>query len=251
MDNRDERRAKMLEKVRKLLAMGRHESGNENEQDIAMRQANRIMAEFGIAEAECDMTAINAGEMIFGEAQCTPDGRAPEPGKVFKTAPSWAGVLGMGCAWFTDSIIARKRTGNGEIFVFKGEKQDVLLARWLFGVLVGSIQVEQKASGWTGRGDANSFRMAAAGTLQRRLMEMAKERREMYEAAKRTSNSTALVVVDRKRTEIAQRFGAQKTRSSRGSYHSSGAAIAGKDAGQRINIPSGRPVGNNSRTMLQ
>ena len=58
---RIERRARMLEKVRKLLAMGRDARGNANESEIAMRQANKLMAEYGIAEAECDMTAIQAG----------------------------------------------------------------------------------------------------------------------------------------------------------------------------------------------
>lgn len=252
MDNdRIERRARMLEKVRKLLNMAKDGRGNANEEEIAMRQANRIMAEYGIEEAECDMTAINAGEMSFGEAQCGPGGRAPEQGKVYKTMPSWAGILAVGVARFTDSIIGRKRTANGEMLVFRGEREDVLLARWLFGVLVRSIQGEQKASGWTGRGDASSFRVAAASALQTRLMGLQRERMAMYESAKQASGSRALVVVDRKRSEIVARFGTQKTSKHRSSYHSSGAAIAGSEAGARINIPSGRPIGNNSNAMLK
>lgn len=245
------RRAKMLEKVRKLLAMGRHESGNENEQDIAMRQANKLMAEYGIAEAECDMSAINAGEMIFGEAQCGPDGKAPQQGRVYRSAPSWAGVLGVGVARFTESVIGRKRTEHGEMFVFRGEQQDVLLARWLFGVLVGSIQSEQRASGWTKRGEAGAFRIAAASTLQGRLMTLAKERRAMYEQARAESNSRALVVVDHKRAEIVKRFGEQRT--TKAGYRSSsyGATQAGSSAGARINIPAGRPIGNSSRALLK
>lgn len=251
MDNeRAERRARMLEKVRKLLAMGRDGRGNENESEIAMRQANKIMAEFGIAEAECDMAAINAGEMSFGEAQCGPDGRAPAEGKIYRSCPSWAGVLGVGVARFTDSIIGRKTTAHGEMFYFRGEKEDVLLARWIFGVLVESIHSEQRRSGWTGRGDANTFRMAAASTLQSRLKELAAERIRMYEQARATSNSRALVVVDRKRQEIALRFGAQKTRKCSAGYRSSGAAMAGSEAGKRINIPAGRPLAGGARPLL-
>ncbi len=247
---RNERRQKMLAKVRKLLEMGRHERGNENEQEIAMRQANKIMAEYGIAEAECDMRAIDAGELVYGEAQCGADGRAPEPGKVYRNAPTWAGILCVGVARFTDSIAGRKRTANGEMFVFRGEKEDVLLARWIFGVLIDSIQAEQKASGWTKRGEANSFRVAAASTLATRLRHLADERKAMYEQAKAASNSRALMVVDRKALEIASRFGKQRTRSCSGGYSSSGAAMAGGEAGRRINIPAGRPVGNTSRAML-
>jgi hypothetical protein len=247
-NERNERRARMLEKVRKLLAMGRDGRGNENEQEIAMRQANKIMAEFGIAEAECDMSAIDAGEMVFGEAQCGADGRAPEAGKVYRSAPSWAGVLVVGVAKFTDSVVIRKRTEAGEIFAFRGEQNDVLLARWIFGVLVQSIQLEQIKSGWTKRGEANSFRMAAATTLQKRLRTLTAERVKMYEQARAESNSRALVVVDRKQNEIAVRFGAQKTRSSRSGYSSSGAAIAGHAAGSRINIPW--PLGNSGNKLI-
>ena len=80
--DRAERRARMLEKVRKLLAIAKDGRGNANEEETAMRHANKIMAEYGIEEAECDMTAIDAGEMVFGEAQCGPDGRAPSQGRV-------------------------------------------------------------------------------------------------------------------------------------------------------------------------
>lgn len=251
MDNeRNERRQRMLEKVRKLLAMGRDGRGNENEQETAMRQANKIMAEFGIAEAECDLSAIDAGEMSFGETACMMDGHAPEPGKVSKSYSTWVGILAVGVARFTDSIAARKLSANGQLLVFRGEKEDVLLARWILGVLVASVQSEQRKSGWTGRSDAGSFRTAAASTLAQRLRALHTERQAMYQKAKAESNSRALVVVDRKRSEIVQRFGEQKTRSASAGYRSSGAAIAGSEAGKRINIPAGRPIGNQSRAML-
>ena len=244
-NERSERREQMLQKVRKLLAMGKG-NANANESETAMRQANKIMAEFGIAEAECDMTAIDKGEMIFGEAQATPDGRAPAEGKVFRTVPAWTGVLCVGIAKFTDSVVIRKTTQHGQIFAFRGEKDDVLLARWLFAVLIDSIHLEHIRSGWTKTGEANSFRMAAACTLQKRLYALAAERRAMYQEAKVTSNSRALVVVDRKALAIAEKFGEQKTKRVGQRSASNGAAIAGRDAGQRINIPSGRPIGQSS-----
>ena len=251
MDNaRIERRTRMLEKVRKLLAMGRDGRGNEHESEIAMRQANKIMAEYGIAEAECDMAAINAGEMIFGEAQCGPDGRAPAEGKVYRTMPSYAGILCIGVARFTDTVVTRKRSEQGEMLAFRGEKEDVLLARWIFGVLIDSILAEQRRSGWTQRGDSNSFRVAAASTLASRLKALWQERQAMFEEARKTSNSRALVVVDSKALEVVKRFGAQKVRSSRSGYSSSGAALAGKAAGSRINIPAGRPVGHSTQGRL-
>jgi len=249
MEERIEKRARMLEKVRKLLAMARDGRGNEHEEQIAMRQANRLMAEYGIAEAEADMAAIDRGEMVFGTVQCGPDGRAPEQGRVYRSMPSYAGILSIGVARFTDSVVVRKRNEFGELLVFQGEKEDVLLARWLFGVLVESILREQRKSGWTARGDANSFRSAAAGTLQTRLCNLARERSVIMQEAKAQSNSRALVVVDRKQAIIAERFGAQRTSTRRSSVCASGAYYAGKTAGASINIPSGRPIAgaNNHR----
>jgi hypothetical protein len=238
-----ERRARMLEKVRKLLAMARDGRGNATESETAMRQANKLMAEFGIEEAEFDMQQLDSDAMVFGEAMSGPDGRAPAQGKVYRTMPTWVGMLAVGIGRFTDTIVSRRRTENGEMLVFRGEREDVLLARWLLGVLVEAIEIEKRASGWTGKGEANSFRVAAVSTLCRRLRDLAAERRAMYEDAKRTSGSRALMVVDRKAVEVAKRFGTQKTKTSRSSYSSSGAAMAGRAAGSRINIPSGRPVG--------
>lgn len=248
--NQSARRERMLDKVRKLLAMGKDGRGNEHEAETAMRQANKLMAEFGIEEAECDMASINAGEMVFGEAQCGFDGRAPTAGKVYRSCPSYAGILAVGIARFTDSIVGRKITEHGDMLYFRGERNDVLLARWLLGVLIVSILAEQKSSGWTARGDANSFRVSAASVLARRLKDLAAERRAAYAEAQSTSGSRALMVVDRKALEIAQRFGVQKVSKSRSGYASSGAAQAGSSAGSRINIPSGRPIGSSARTAI-
>lgn len=249
-NDKSERRAAMLAKVRKLLNMARDGRGNATEEETAMRQANKIMAEYGIAEAECDMTAINAGEMVYGQIMVGPDGKDLKDGKVYKSSPTWAGVLGVGVARFTDTVIIRKTTAHGDVFVFQGEKEDVLLARWIFGVLIESIQAEQKRSGWTSRGDANSFRTAAASALQNRLKDLAKERMAMYQQAVQSSASMALVVVDRKQAEIAKRFGVQRTKSARSSYSSSGAAMAGSSAASRINIPSGRPLTGSTQARL-
>lgn len=121
-NSQDNRRAEMLEKVRKVLALARDNSGNENEKQSALEHANRLMAAYGIAEAEVDMKTIDQGDMIFGECMAGPDGKAPERGKVYRQCPSWAGILAVGVARFTDSIVIRKSTEFGEVLVFQGEK---------------------------------------------------------------------------------------------------------------------------------
>ena len=240
MNDKADRRNKMLEKVRKLLAIGRDGRGNQNEAEAAMRQANYLMAQFGIEEAEADMAAID--DMILDESVIGADGKPVGAGRVCRSCPSWAGVLAVGIGRFTDTVVSRRRTINGEAIVFQGERNDTLLAQWMFGVLVQTIQAEQKASGWTHRGEASQFRLAASAALAKRMKALAQERREMYQQAKAESGSRALQVVDTKALAVAERFGVQRTRSSRSSYSSSGAHEAGKAAGNRINIPSGRPI---------
>lgn len=247
---RNEKRARMLEKVRKLLAIGRDGRGNEHEEAIAMRQASKLMAEWGIEEAEADLSAIAADAMQFGESEIRPDGK--DAGNNMRSTPSWAGVIGVGVARFTDTFCRQRMTERGVVLVFQGERNDVLLARWLFGVLVTAVQHEQRNSGWTSRGDANAFRRSAASALQNRMTAIARERRQVYEQAKATSGSRALVVVDKKLAIMEDRFGKQtysKTRGSRsGDY---GAREAGRSAGNRINIPSGRPLGSETRAKLK
>lgn len=247
-DDRNERRERMLAKVRKLLAMAHDGRGNTHEAETAMRQANKLMAEYGIAEAEADMAHIN--EVVYGETSCAPDGRSAG-GRVWRSCPAWAGILALGVAAFTDSVCTRRRTLDGETLVFQGEQQDVTLARWLFGVLVESMQAEQKQSGWVTAREANAFRVGASGVLARRLRALAAERRQMYEQAKAESGSKALAVVDTKAVAVAAKFGVQRTRSGHVYTTSSGALEAGRSAGGRINIPSGRPLSGSQQGRLR
>jgi hypothetical protein len=240
----NDKRAAMMAKLRKIMAIAKDGRGNENEESAALERANQLMAEYGIAEAECDISAIEAGEMEFGEVQVCPDGTVPAPGKVYRTCPTWAGVLAIGVARFTDTVVKQKVVDCGNVFAFQGEKNDVLFARWIFGVLTESIHAEQKKSGWTKRGDSILFKRAAAGTLQRRLMELAQARRSIYQKAQNDSESRAIMVVDQKKDRITEYFGVQRSQSSRYSGGNADASRAGRSAGQRINVPGAPPIGN-------
>lgn len=243
-----ERRRKMLDRVRKLLAMGNDGRGNAHEMENALRQASRIMAEYGISEADADLSALDAGTMTFGETFVKPDGMKAGTGRTFTEMPTWVSVLSLGVAYFTDSISTINRTAHGIGIKFQGEKNDVTLASWLMGVLVDEVQRAQTASGWTSRADANLFRRAAASRLQERMKEAARDRHNTIKTAA-AKGSRALVVVDRKKNEIAVRFGKQRVSNKSGrSRGDCGAREAGQEAGNRININRGRPIGQSSPT---
>lgn len=237
---------KVLDKIRKLLAMARHDNGNDTEQETALRMANRLMAEHAIEEAEIDMATIERDGVELGEQEVRPDGKAPGNGyRVYRSCPGYASVLALGVGRFCDAIVRRKSGQYGEVLFFAGERSDVSFAVWLFGHLIAEINTAQRFSGWTKRGEAGAFRNAASGTLQRRLVTLAHERRAMYERARAESGSRALAVVDRKASMIAERYGVQRTSSSthRVTSSSYGAREAGQSAGSRINIPGNRPIG--------
>ena len=240
-------RERMLAKIRKLMAMGRDARGNEHETEAALRQANKLMQAHGIEEADVDMASLDAGTMIFGEVDVRPDGLTPseaaDKGKLYmRECPGWAGTLAVGVAFFTDTQCIQAQISFGRVLRFRGEKGDVLFAKWLFAVLLAEINAEQAKSGYTTRGDAGAFRQGAASSLHRRLAKMAAERREAFAQAS-LSGSRALVVVNRKAQEIAERFGEVKYRGGR-RVEGSGARWAGQRAGERVNIPAGRPLGS-------
>lgn len=243
MDNTyEQRRTRMLEKVRKLLAMGTDSRGNSNESETAMRQANKLMAEFGIEESEIDMQALDRDELVYGEVPVNLDGMPAGTGKAYTQVPAYIGILSLGVAIFTDTIAVNRRGPDNRIsLVYRGEKGDVILAKWLFCTLVKDIRLEQVLSGFTTREHANSFRTACASTLQGRMKALRAERQAMYQSAAATGNR-ALVVLDRKQEKMKSLFGEQSTKKATTSLTSSSAAIAGHSAGKRINIPQGKPL---------
>lgn len=244
------KRQDMLDKIRKLMNMANHAQSNEQEAETAMRQANKLMAEYGIFEAECDLSAIEADLMEFGEELASPDGKPLKNGKVYRNVPHFASILAIGVARFTETITVLKNTSNGTMFSFRGELGDVQLAIWLLTTLIQSIQKTQKTSGWTRRGEASQFKNAAACSLQKRLKLLAAERKAIYERAQQQSNSKALVVVNLKAQKVSELWGDQKTRKINTGSSSSCASQAGQAAGSSMSIPTHRPLTGTSSRLL-
>lgn len=241
--NNNEERERKLAKIRKLLAMGRDERGNENEVEAAMRQANKLMAELGIEEAEVSLAALNENTMIFGEAEVRPDGKELDPTKRPKTGDTkWCGILGTGVAKFCDcKVIATTNSIHGLVYKFQGEKQDVLFAAWLFKVLAAAVNDKLHDASWIkARSQRDGFRAAAAVVLHHRLVLLRAERNVIL----KESGSRALVVVDRKQQEIVARFG--EARYTLSKEYAGAAAASGHRAGHSINIPAGRPIEGSS-----
>lgn len=231
------KRERLLAKIHKLMKFGNDARGNEHEMETALRQAAKLMAEHGISEAEADMAALDEGSMVFGEVYARADGT--ENGRSFKEVRKYAQWLAVGVARFTDTIA---RITHDEVkgagLKFQGEKNDVVMARWLFGVLAQEVLRATRESEYRNP----NFRLACAGRVAERLKQAAKERHATINTAAQ-SGSRALVVVDRKQAEIAQRFGPEKYTHGRARRETLD-MIAGRAAGNRININRHRPIEN-------
>ena len=236
-------RDRKLEKIKKLLAMGRDDRGNEHEVEAAMRMANKLMAELGIEEAEVNMAALDNHTMEFGVMDVHPDGKELGQDRP-KLGNPWAGPLAIGVAEFCDVLVEHNQTRrDGHTFRFKGEKEDLTFAAWLFKALVASIQAELARCPWIkARSKRDGFRSAAAGVLHVRLSRLRKERKVILEeaAVEQAAAGFALVVVDRKQATIEQRWGKQVVKYGKG--YSGDAASLGRYAGTQIHIPTDRPI---------
>jgi len=60
-------RAKLLDRVQKLLAMAKHSASNENEASIALRRAESMMRKHDIQYAELTAQTINKDDMVAAE----------------------------------------------------------------------------------------------------------------------------------------------------------------------------------------
>jgi len=220
-------------KIRKLLAISNSHSGNQYEQDNALRIANKLMIEAGIAETEIDLTAISP-DIELGEKICGDESTE------IKAGESWKGVIAIGVARFTDTIVQQRKIGHRkEVIIFQGEINDISLAASIYIQLVQNVTAASKTSGFKARCDINSFLYGAAVALQNRLKELVKERLKAFEEAMATG-SQALVIVNDKNTRVQERFGSMNTHTK--SHKTNYANANGRAYGESMNIPINRSI---------
>ncbi|WP_353980857.1 DUF2786 domain-containing protein [Salinicola endophyticus] len=123
---------RILRKIERCLALSR--SANEHEAGTALRQAQRLMAEYGISEIDV------AASTIDRVAIKTPAGREP---------PRWLNCLVqlVNSAFGTAAVYEPRRTVGGwqGDFAFLGEASQVRIAAYAFEVLQRQLISDRKA----------------------------------------------------------------------------------------------------------
>lgn len=158
-------RDKLIERIRKLYAMGLESESSPHEAEIAMRRCQSLMDKFGITEADLE----------------TSDFAATTIGKAFRAVPGYVGVLGSAVALLHDCICVRSNT-----IEFRGFSIDAEVASLTYAYLTDAMERSlklHKRAGSVGPGRAASFdyRVGFALAVLERAKTILQERQENEE----------------------------------------------------------------------
>lgn len=216
---------KLLDRVRKLLALAADTSSPE-EAAIAARRAARLMEQHHLSQAEV-MRREGIGERI-GKSSAD---------QTYRRLPRWYEMLAAPVARLFDCgvrFFSNRRQGRME---FIGVDDDAQVASWTLDYL--AVQIKQLAQIYRARHpDAdrrcvNDFRMGAAWSIKSML-----EEELALKEARASANTSGTALMVRKRELIAERYGIKYTplyynQRASDAYH------AGCDAGRHVPMHQG------------
>ncbi|MGQ7845294.1 DUF2786 domain-containing protein [Granulosicoccus sp. 3-233] len=221
-------REKLLERIRKLYAMGLESESSPHEAEIAMRRCQSLMAKFGITEADLETSEFGASSI----------------GKDFRAVPSYVGVLGSAVALLHDCICVKGRT-----IEFRGFSIDAEVASLTYGYLTDVMERSLKARKRDGevppgRSASFDYRVGFSLAVLERARKIDRERREAEEAARQDAKSVSgdiprgasLTVLKREIVRENCMEGLTMGRPKRVRYRNGRAHSAGSDDGSRVSL---------------
>ena len=224
-----ESQAAAVEKIRKLLALAADPSAEGAEAENASRMAARMMVKFNIEESMLRGDKVGTIRCGFAYARhMTPS---------LKRAPVFAQFIAVGVADYLGCIATMVNrvsvaTGNTEtVFKFAGEVSDVKFAVWMCETLC--LQCHREFAAYKGDEPKVAWQNGWGGAVQKRLREMLRVKQQEEQALK-ASDSTALIVIDKKVAVVTEKFGESEYR-----QNNSVKSIDGWRAGMNTTIPTG------------
>lgn len=128
MDDLQVKRQKVLEKIKKCLALS--DSTNPHEAEAALRQAKKLMEKFRLEEADVLASRAEEHVLILGKA---------------KAAPAvWIRMLGNVVAESMNCICFYRHGKSGQALIFIGEIGNGELAAYAFTVLSRQLKAMKK-----------------------------------------------------------------------------------------------------------
>lgn len=270
-DGKREPTPKIIERLKKLLAMAERTEGNEHEASVAAAMAAKLMAQYNVDNAQLVMDDLAAGGRLCAKVAEPLDDWTGEryPGWLATLAPAIANLFDCKAAKMRTGRFNRERREHYYSVGFLGYELDVEVAVWTFETIARDIsrmankawdkdkdfmlelfeQAKRQAkedgdeqpAGVSAKGFKTSHRLAAAGVVIDRIKQMLAEKRK-GEAG--SIIGTALITA--KDAAIEAEFGkldyAKKTIDPASIF---GASAGAKD-GEKININT--PIGNKAET---
>ena len=241
-------REKVIGLIRKLLATANDARGNENEAASAAAKAAALMRKYELDAIDVVAQEVELREN-FERATCSADFQANKKDAPRKV-PDWAGFIALGVgALFTCKVdityaASTKHVGDQEVVLrFSGFSSDVLMCQWVFRFLGETVfRLSREYAQSQGMAAAKNFRSGAGAALQKKLYAMAKAQTDELKA--QPSTGTALVVMNRKAEQVQSYFGETKTRTKSARTSDVSAYMAGRIAGENVNVPTNRPIGD-------
>ena len=226
----DEKVKKILERIRKLLAMA-GDASSPHEAAIAAKRAKALLNEHNLSEAD-----VIAGGMTLDDFQTR------DVGEARRRFPKWISILSPAIATYTGTsavfhlVDLGPKSARGKQVRYRGHVDDLTLAEYLHVYLVRTVENMTQAAGLKGLGPRNSFKCGMAQSIGEKLREMAAQEEEWF---CQNSDSKALALADKKDAMIRQKFGETRY-SCRATYlFDSDAQACGQDAGRDVNIYRG------------
>ncbi len=212
----------IMRRINKLLSMAERTEGNENEAATAALMAAKLMEKY----------QIDHQDVIIKRLQDENEFCQEEVKGNLKVSKKWIGVLAIAIHYLFDVQVNCRKSYAGISYNFKGFKDDVAVAIYVFESLMNRINTEAShhlaVGKISGAGSSDAFKLAASMTIQSRAKKMKTERDAP------TSESRALVVA--KALAVANEFGEQRISQFRTSVKNPTASAYGHQAGERMEI---------------
>jgi len=215
-------REKLLDRIRKLYAMGQETDASPHEAEIAMRRCQSLMARFGIREDDLQTSEFETVEIDLGRQVAT-----------------HVSILGAVSAELHDCLFVISRRRRGPVHCeFRGYAIDASVARLTFDylqqALEGALRRRKRDGSLTaGRSASYDYRVSYCAAVQARISAITAERRV---ARPSDTGGTALVV--RKFALVEARCGAGLRRQTvaRRAARDADAVHVGRSDGQSVSL---------------
>lgn len=231
---------KIIDRIRKMLALASDNAATEAERDTALQMAYRLMAKYNI-----DQSKVESREQAEKRMNLDVEG--------------WSMIWSchvhniIGHLFFCKYYRGKKINGTKLHHHFVGKESNAITASYMATFVVTSILKEGRSKGWHNlSSEMRSFALGAVNRLQARVAEMRKAEEQKPEAAP----GTALVLASLYKTEmdanlnfLANECGIRLKQSSGGRSASNEQAYRqGQDYGDKINL--NKQVSSPTRTAI-